>query len=372
MPLSPDMRARVQRNTALRCITPGCWTRREFTKEYCAKCSKNKQRHGSPKARALRRRDYREHLKLVRAVFMSTEGGALEEAVRRMTLCLDPGPERKPKKNGPGATEYFAWYEKFRLQRAGVSPRLALEHAIAIMVLAEEQPARFPTMEIEGRAIASALYSLVPYYSVRYWDDRKKRQVILAKRPAMRALDELGVRVRSLLYPFARIVVQQIRQAQEEENQRRARLPASPAPTPCQGEPALTSNTNHRARREGRADMEKQSKRKAKKEEPNQGQEQAPQQQHEEPPREGVREVRYSNIPPMFTEEELAQRKTEAELTGGITPAEVSMAEWRRNLASGIRTHHAASTQTTRRNEKPDPHEQARRDAPLRWHPPRP
>jgi len=165
-------------------------------------------------------------LNLVRVLFTKyPHSAALLEADRRMRECLDPGLPVKRKVQGNGAEKWHAWKQRTRLKDGKLDPRLALEHAVAVMFLAHEQPARFPTARIESCAVANAIFRLVPYFGYVHWNPKTQRNYTShVLPPCAGALTVLGEQVRMALWPFARTVAKQIEAEMLEENRRKAAI----------------------------------------------------------------------------------------------------------------------------------------------------
>lgn len=225
-------RQRARINTQRPCDTPGCPRNRKWTTSLCSQCGDRRTRHGHPKALGIRKPEYAPLLKLVRDLFARLDGStALREAEHVIRLALDPGPERRKKRSGPGADAYHAWRELSRLQAAKVSPRRALEVSVAIMLYIRERPAQFPKDAVmTARAVANAVYRLAPLYMYHYGTTVADHRTNSLK-PCAGALDVLGNRVRVGLAPFVRNVEATLAEEKREENERRARLYEKLTPT---------------------------------------------------------------------------------------------------------------------------------------------
>jgi hypothetical protein len=142
-----------------------------------------------------------------------------------MTQLLVPGPERKKKRNGPGAAEYHLQVELTRLKRSNVTGRAALETAIAVWMLSLEQPAVLPDDERLTFAMAGAVLKLARYDGYTYFDNQSGKVIKFnTKHPGAGPKNLLGSRIRTLLASFAVNVETALREERDVENRRRLAL----------------------------------------------------------------------------------------------------------------------------------------------------
>jgi hypothetical protein len=112
-----------------------------------------------------------------------------------MAHVLNPGPERRPKRNGPGAAEYHLQHELARLKSAEVTPREALEVAMAVWLLSLEQPAVLPDDLRLTKALGNAVLRIAKLRKIEVWVNGERR--ITSRRPPPgEAVTLLGTRLR--------------------------------------------------------------------------------------------------------------------------------------------------------------------------------
>jgi hypothetical protein len=187
-------RAKVLRS----CDVQGCSRPRVWTTSRCYQHNLKNTRHGKPTARAIKKSEWAPYRKLARALFKKNEGHeALVAADEFMAQLLTPGPERSPKRNGPGAAEYHLQIELARLKKAAVTPRQALEAAVAVWLLALEQPATLPDDIRLTKALGNAVLRIAKLRKREIWVNGK--QSLRTRPPAGGALDLLGRKIRDHL-----------------------------------------------------------------------------------------------------------------------------------------------------------------------------
>jgi hypothetical protein len=213
-------KARALANQQLPCDVSGCRRRRHWTTLICHEHGIRRKRYGHVKGRAILKREFAPYLTDVRALLKKNpnhEGVTAADAM--MARLITPGPERRPKRNGPGAAEHHLQVELTRIKRASVTPRAALETTIAVWLFAKEQPAVLPDDVRLTFAIAGAIFKLAPYKHYSYYNNHDTRKThINSKPPGAGAQRLLGERIRTQLGLFVANVETTLRTAKHQRN----------------------------------------------------------------------------------------------------------------------------------------------------------
>jgi len=214
------------------CDVRGCPKARVWTTSRCKKHNLNNTWHGRPKAHAVQKKAWKPYRKLVRKLFRRNKHlDVLAAADEFMAQLLTPGPERRPKRNGPGAAEYHLQIELTRLKTAGVTPRAALEAAMAVWLLALEQPATLPDDIRLTKALGNAVLRIAKLRKREIRADGK--QDLRTRQPAGGALDLLGTKIREhlgvLVFHVEKLIASD-RQTLNEELSKSKEPPKKPRP----------------------------------------------------------------------------------------------------------------------------------------------
>jgi hypothetical protein len=194
--------------------------------------------HGAPNALTITKMMWRPYLENVRALFASNQQhAALVAAENIMREILDPGPERRRPtvhtNKGLEIAKYKMHLELLRLQQetkrgrwrkgySPVTPRLAVEVAVSVWLLSRERPDILPDDVRLTRAIANAIYRLMPLARTERWDQKRNRSILQHRPPGAWALDALGTRIRERLGVFVLHVERAIEERKQLENRNKS------------------------------------------------------------------------------------------------------------------------------------------------------
>jgi hypothetical protein len=193
--------------------------------QWCQPHARDVGYYGAPGARLIRKREYKDHKRLVRKLLRSLGAHpALVAAEDVMKDILTRGSEPKVRKPLRDA-RWLLWREKSRL--TDVTPREGLEEVLAVWIFSYFQRRVLPDDNRLTCMIAQAVMRLRQLEVTNsYWNDEEQRVENGYRLPPALAVHLLGKTVRRALAPFAANVIALIEQQDRQQAERAMALSA--------------------------------------------------------------------------------------------------------------------------------------------------